>query len=154
MDSMDNCDTALFIHINRPGTVCPIEEVNYPEVYISPNPSSSVNEARETAERRVIDLRTQSVNIIQEIQKLEYAKANLISEVEKTQEIIIPKIESTDLNKDLQHKVNVLASKEALATKQVFDTQAEKPKPVNSTLDLQTKATTQTNSQNSKILEI
>ena len=126
MDNGDNCDHVLFIHNNMPGTICPVEEINYPELYITNNPSASENKIAEDAERRVLDLRNQSVKIIQEIQELEYSKAKLIEESQINLKTKIPIIQTQELNSELEEQVDRFARIEAEDLKTPATTQ-EKP---------------------------
>lgn len=114
-DTADSCDYVLFVHSNSPGTVCPTEDVSYPEIYINSNPTSSDYPETLESEKKVMELRSISVKLVQEIQELEYAKARLISELEESNKKI-PGIIIEDKNNGLEGRVGRLAAEELSLT--------------------------------------
>jgi hypothetical protein len=134
MDNMENCENILFVHVNKPGSMCPVDQINYPEVYVSQNPSSSDDQNAMLAERRVIELRNLSVQTVKEIQELEFAKAKVIEEEESVGKVKVPGIDLEDLNKDLQERVSRLVMNEDEDRKKVED--AEPDKDLNANIDI------------------
>lgn len=131
MDDMGTCDNSLYVHVNVPGSSCP-DDITYPDVYVNANPSGSKNSAQVEGERRVIDLRNQSVALVKQIQELELAKAKLIEDTELAGKILIPQVKTADLNEELQEKVDRLARKESKELKAQTDKEIPKEPSVES----------------------
>ena len=124
VDDADVCDRVLYVHTNVPGSACP-EQITYPEVYVNANPTGSENLVQEQAERRVIELRNESVRIVQEIQQLELAKARLVEETREVLSVQIGEVRLQDLNQGLEQGVNQLARKEIDIIQEIKEAQED-----------------------------
>jgi hypothetical protein len=101
-----------FVKFAVPGATCSDDEpFNYPEVYVSENPTASQDVKLEQDSKRIQELREESSLILQDIQKLELVKVRLMEGVQKNAEIGVEGIQGLSEGDDLVDMVKQVIDK-------------------------------------------